>query len=123
MYDVYVRAFPDNGRQVTVSTNGGSFPVWSPTENKLFYRTDDQVIMMVTYSVTGGTFVVSKPQIWSSTRLFNTGLIQNYDISADGKRFVTLMSAQSQTERSAAPMMLMLNFFDEVRRRMAEPVK
>jgi eukaryotic-like serine/threonine-protein kinase len=46
VYEVYVRAFPDTGRQWAVSTGGGSFPVWSSTGNELFYRTEDQYLMV-----------------------------------------------------------------------------
>jgi serine/threonine-protein kinase len=122
VYDVYVRAFPDDGRQVPVSTSGGNFPVWSPTENRLFYRTDDQLIMAVTYSVVDGRFAVSKPQPWSTTRLFNNGLIQNYDVASDGKRFAVLMPDQGAKEQANAGLMLFVNFYDEVRRRLGEAV-
>ena len=36
--EVYVRSFPDTGRQWPVSTNGGQDPVWSRTSRELFYR-------------------------------------------------------------------------------------
>ena len=47
-YEVYVRAFPDNGTQVQISNTGGVLPVWSPNGRELFYRTEDQRIMVVT---------------------------------------------------------------------------
>ena len=46
VYEVYVRAFPDIGRQWAISTGGGTFPVWSRTANELFYRTEDQFLMV-----------------------------------------------------------------------------
>ena len=45
-YEVYVRAFPDNETRVQVSTAGGWLPIWSPNGHELFYRTEDQRIMV-----------------------------------------------------------------------------
>ncbi|HZM95315.1 MAG TPA: protein kinase [Vicinamibacterales bacterium] len=119
IYEVYVRAFPDTGRQWAVSTGGGSFPVWSSTGNELFYRTEDQYLMVTHYSADGDSFVADKPRVWTNTRIFNTGLIQNFALAPDGKHFAVLMSADGPqpgtTQRNA---MLVLNFFDEVRRRV-----
>jgi len=122
VYEVYVRAFPDIGRQWAISTGGGSFPVWSRTANELFYRTEDQFLMVTSYSVVGDAFVAAKPRLWSNTRLFNTGLVQNFALAPDGKRFAVLMSAENpEPGVTQGPAMLMLNFFDEVRRRVASP--
>ena len=117
VYEVYVRAFPDDGRQWPISTGGGTYPVWSCTGKELFYRTEDQLLMVVGYTQAGSSFVADKPRPWSKTRLFDTGLTQNFDLAPDGQRFAVLMPA----EPGAAQLqtMLILNFFDEVRRRVA----
>ena len=122
VYEVYVRAFPDIGRQWAISTGGGSFPVWSRTANELFYRTEDQFLMVTNYSVAGEAFVPAKPRRWSTTRLFDTGLVQNFALTPDGKQFAVLMSAESsQPAATQGSAMLVLNFFDEVRRIVASP--
>ena len=48
-YEVYVRAFPDNGRTSQVSSGGGVAAVWSRDGRHLFYRTTEQRIMVVDY--------------------------------------------------------------------------
>jgi eukaryotic-like serine/threonine-protein kinase len=68
-WEVYVRAFPDNGTKVRISSNGGSLPTWSPNGRELLYRTLDQQIMVTTCSVAGGSFVAGAPQPWSTDRL------------------------------------------------------
>jgi serine/threonine-protein kinase len=119
-YEVYVRAFPDDGRQWPISTGGGSFPTWSRTGNELFYRTEDQFLMVAGYTLAGGSFVAGKPRLWSKTRLFDTGLTQNFDLAPDGQRFAVVMPADGQESGATQlQMMLVLNFFDEVRRRVA----
>jgi serine/threonine-protein kinase len=119
-YEVYVRAFPDDGRQWPISAGGGSLPVWSRTGRELFYETEDQVLMATAYTVNGDSFAAGKPRIWSETRLFDTGLTQNFDIASDGQRFAVLMAAEGPEPRATERQAIFLpNFFDEVRRRVA----
>jgi serine/threonine-protein kinase len=119
VYEIYVRAFPDDGSQVPVSSGGGNFPVWSRTANELFYRTEDQLLMAASYTVVNGAFVAARPRVWSQRRLFNSGLAQNFDIAPDGRRFAVQVSAEEPDSQEAHPVMLQVNFFDEVRRRVA----
>ena len=62
--------------------------------------------------------MAGKPRLWSDTRLFHMGLTQNFDLAPDGKRFAVLMSAEGPELRETQHM-LVLNFFEEVRRRVA----
>ncbi len=119
-YEVYVRAFPDNGAKVQISNAGGTLPVWSRNGHELFYRTDDNRIMVTNYTVKGESFVPEKPRVWSPKQLANLGLTPNYDLAPDGKRFVALMPAESAQPREVQNhVTLVVNFFDEVRRRVA----
>jgi serine/threonine-protein kinase len=119
-YEVYVRAFPDKGTKVQISNAGGTMPIWSRNGHELFYRTEDQRIMVVNYTVKGESFVAEKPQVWSGKQLANLGLAMNFDLAPDGKRFVVVMSAESpQPQETQNHVTLVVNFFAEVRRRMA----
>jgi serine/threonine-protein kinase len=118
-YEVYVRAFPDQSPQVQVSNAGGTMPYWSGNGRELFYRTEDQRIMVAEYSVKGEAFIADKPRVWFGKRLSNVGLAINLDLAADG-RFIVLMPAHSAESRGRRThMTLVMNFFDEVRRRLA----
>ena len=122
VYEVYVRAFPDNGTKKMISTSGGHMPMWSRNGKDLFYRTDDQRIMVASYTVTGDSFVPDKPRMWSDKRLANTGVSLNLDLAPDGKHFAVLMPADNPEPRETrGHVTLMLNFFDELRR--LAPVK
>jgi hypothetical protein len=92
-------------------------PVWSRSGHELFYRTDDDRIMVTTYAVKGDIFVAEKPRVWSEKRLANTGLAPNFDLAPDGNRFVVLM-APERAEPTEGPghVTLMMNLFDELRR-------
>jgi hypothetical protein len=119
-YELYVRAFPDNGAKVQVSNAGGIIPRWSRNGHELFYRTEDQRIMVVNYTVKGDSFVADKPRVWFGKQLANLGVGVNVDLAPDGKRFVVLMPAESPEPREMqSHVMLVVNFFDEVRRRVA----
>jgi serine/threonine-protein kinase len=123
-YEVYVRSFPGSavgaGTNVQISNAGGVMPVWSPNEHELFYRAEDQRIMVANYTVKGELFLVDKPRVWSGRQLANTGMAMNFDLAPDGKRFVVLMPAEGPVPReNQNHVTVVVNFFDEVRRRVA----
>ena len=120
IYEVYVRAFPDNGTKVQISNTSGVMPVWSRNAHELFYRTEDQRIMVANYAVKGESFVADKPRVWFGKQLANVGQIGNFDLAPDGKRFVVLMPAESPEPRETQNhVTLVWNFFGEIRRRVA----
>jgi serine/threonine-protein kinase len=117
-WEVYVRAFPDNGTKVRVSTSGGNLPKFSPNGRELLYRTWDQRVMVTTYKDTGGSFVAGMPQAWSSRELGDTGVLPNFDVSANGKRIAVLTPViHSEDRQSLNHVTFLLNFSGEVRRR------
>ena len=118
-WEVYVRAFRDNGTKVRVSSGGGRIARWSPNGRELFYRTDDQRIMMATYTTNGGSFAVSSVRQWSPVRLADTGVLSNFDLSPDGERILALIPALGpEEEQTGNHVTFVFNFFDEVHRRV-----
>ena len=76
--------------------------------------------MVANYTVKGESFVADKPGVWSGKQLANIGLSPNFDLAPDGKRFVVLTPAESPEPRETqSHVSLVVNFFDEVRRRVA----
>jgi serine/threonine protein kinase/Tol biopolymer transport system component len=117
--EVYVSAYPDRGGKWQVSSNGGVVPEWSHNGRELFFRTEDNRIMVAGYTVKGDTFVTDKPHVWSEKQLAGVGLSRNYDVAPDGKRVVALMTAETQDAKAAQNhVIFLLNFADEVRRRV-----
>lgn len=112
-------AFPNREAKWQISNSGGAFPVWSPDGHELFYRSPDNRIMVVTYSIRGTDFLCDKPRIWSDRRLFNLEIAPTFDLAPDGKPFAVLMRPGGDQPRPAQNhVTLMLNFLDEVRRRV-----
>ena len=116
---VYVRAFPDKGGKWTVSNSGGLYPAWSRTAHELIFRTDDNQVMAATYTVQGDSFVADKPRVWSERRLADLGLNVNFDLAQGGKRIAALMPASTpETPQAPSHVVFLLNFFDELRRKV-----
>jgi hypothetical protein len=85
----------------------------------LFYGTDDQRLMVTSYTVRGGTFVPGRPRQWTHVRLADTGVLPNYDLARDGRHIVALIPASQSTELETANQATMvLHFVDELRRRV-----
>jgi hypothetical protein len=72
--------------------------------------------MVSSYTASGDTFVPSRPRLWSDRRLLRSPT-QNYDLSPDGKRFAVVLASDGTTE-TFTQLTVLLNFFDELRRRL-----
>ena len=120
-WDVYVRPFPDaGGGDVRISDSGGRIPYWMPNGRELLYRTDDHRLMVVSYSVKGGSFVAESPRPWTARTFGDTGVLSNFDIDPIGGRVLALMpAAGAGRQQSPNHVTIRLNAADEVRRRLA----
>jgi serine/threonine-protein kinase len=118
--DVFVRSFPGPGRW-RVSANAGKFPVWSRTTRELFFLGGDDRIMVASYSVAGDVFAPGPVRVWSPTPVRRTGTRQNFDITPDAKRVVMFPRSAVTQEQGSVHATFLLNFFDEVRRRIPTP--
>lgn len=119
---IFVQAYPGPGGKHQVSIDGGNEPAWNPDPMhqplELFYRNGDD--MMAVDITTRPAFVQDKPR-----RLFQGGsafqVVQpnyvraNYDVSADGQRFLMLQEVQ-QKEAPIAEIHVVLNWAEELKR-------
>ena len=118
---VYVEAFPQKGGKRQISANGGSYPAWSRNGHDLFFwqygvEPNDQ-LMVVPYKARGDSFLSDKPRIWSEKGLVRFGTTRSYDPAPDGNHIVTLTPADTP-EGPQDHVIFLLNFFDELRRRV-----
>ena len=116
--EVFVRPFPGPGGKWKISTAGGKFPAFSRGSHELFFLGGDDRIMVVSYSTTGDSFTAGRPRVWSPLQIRRNGVIQSFDISADGKRAVIFPRPVAQEGSGNLHATFLLNFFDEVRRRI-----
>ena len=116
---MYVRPFPGPGGKWQVSTEGGRFPVWSRARPELFYRSENQrimVIMVVPYTVDGDSFRPDRPRLWSESRFAARPDVRTFDLHPDGQRFAAVSGPQRQVDLEQNKVVFILNFFDYLRR-------
>jgi serine/threonine-protein kinase len=119
--EVYVRPFPGGtptgSGQWQISSGGGQFPVWSRDGRELLYYAQGGRVMVASYSVRGDTFYPEKPQPWSNQLIPSFGM-PNFDVSLDGKRLVVPLPQSTEDAKGSVHVTFLLNYFDELRRRM-----
>jgi serine/threonine-protein kinase len=116
--EVYVRPFPSMGGKWTVSTGGGSQPVWSRRGDELFYRGEGS--MMAVRIVSEPSFSASTPRklfddqfVGGGIRVLASEVLTRYDVAPDG-RF--LMVKQSASAPTVAQIVVVQNWFEELKR-------
>jgi serine/threonine-protein kinase len=119
-WESYVRKFPDDGTKSRISSSGGHIPAWLPNGRELLYENEDHRLFVVSYVVEGGSFTAGTPRPWGRAVLGDTGVLSNLDVSRDGASVIALMpGVPSADEQTPNHVTLLLNFFDELRRRVS----
>ena len=110
--EIYVQPFPGPGAKWRVSTKGGRMPRWGPDGRELFYLATDQKLMKVDMKM-APEVEIGEPQSLFLTRIKIAGPVGQYDVSADGQRFLVNTLVE---EEGATPITLVLNWFEELKR-------
>jgi Tol biopolymer transport system component/tRNA A-37 threonylcarbamoyl transferase component Bud32 len=112
--EIFVRPYPvpasGGGGKWQVSNNGGTWPIWKGRE--ILYRSGDQV-MAVAYVATGDSFSHEKPRVVVTT----PGAAPGFDVAPDGRLLLATPTVAEGT-KTEHTLMFVLNFFDELRRRV-----
>lgn len=108
---------PVRGGKWQISTDGGMEPLWNRNGRELFYRSGSR--MMAVQVTTQPGFSAGKPVMlfdreYAATEFPATGIA--YDVSADGQRF--LMVKESDASSAQTQINVVLNWFEELRRRV-----
>jgi len=112
--EVYVRPYPGPGGKWQISTNGGHEPVWNPEGGELFYRSGSR--MMAVPIDTESGFTAGTPLMLFEGPYLPTGFsYPNYDVTADGQRFLMLAPVASQSD-GATQINVVLNWTEELKR-------
>jgi Tol biopolymer transport system component/predicted Ser/Thr protein kinase len=86
--EVYLKSFPDTGGRTSISTQGGSEPVWARSGREIFYRQGDKLMVV---DLSDGPDRPAPPQVLLEGRFRKTEWAAdaaNYDVDLDGSRFV-----------------------------------
>jgi len=96
--EIYVQAFPSRSGRRKVSMSGGSDPRWRRNGKELFYVGADGKMMAVPVTL-GEECSFGAPVALFDARISNPNREgTNYDVSADGQRFVLLMTQESPSQ-------------------------
>ena len=120
--EVYVRPFPDvQSSKWQVSTNGGTYPAWSPDGQELFYRTLDGSSLMGVMVEAEPSFNVGVPEVRvTGAYVYAAGQGRNWDMSPDGTRFLVLKSVGHRSTEDSASLQItvVLNWTQELLERV-----
>jgi serine/threonine-protein kinase len=104
--EVYVRTIDARGSEISVSAGGGSEPSWSVDGRELFYRSPTHLMAAQ----------IARPQLGVPRRdtLFRDRYARapstaNYDVFADGQRFVMVPAAERSQESRPITMRVNLD--------------
>ena len=115
--EIVVRPFPGPGGRWQVSTAGGLLPTWSRSRNDLFFQALDGLLMVAAYDAPKETFRSEKPRPWSPGRVsLRGGGFRNFDLHPDGRRVAVLEPVDASFDQRTDHVVLVQNFFDELRR-------
>jgi Tol biopolymer transport system component len=107
-FEVYVTRFDHPGEKWRVSTDGGNSPRWRGDGRELFYVSADYKVMAVQINP-GEKFDAGAPAL-----LFKADpLSQDYDVTADGQRFLFVASAPGT---QIIPFAVVLNWKADLKR-------
>jgi Tol biopolymer transport system component len=113
--EVYVAAYPGPAGRWRISTEGGFNPQWSRDGRELVYSSGAKV-MAVTIE-TRPQFTAGVPRLLFERQ----DLLGNVDVASTGQRFVGIR--RPSREEGPASLTVVLNWFDDLRRRMAAEKK
>jgi serine/threonine-protein kinase len=128
-FEVYVSPYPkiDNGRW-TISTAGGSRPVWSRNGRELFYLNANNMLTVVPVQADADGFLPGSPkQLLNAAYYPGSGFrglnLRSYDVGRDGRFLMIKENAASGPDRpttnpSSASLVVVVNWGEELRARM-----
>jgi eukaryotic-like serine/threonine-protein kinase len=127
--EVYVQPYPGPGEKIRISTAVGYEPIWIRNGREIVYRSsirENERLVRVFYSVairSLSPFQFDPPRPLFKTNpgdYDSTSPIRGWDATADGQRFL-MMKPQPSTDKAVTEMHVVLNWTDELKRRV--PVK
>ena len=110
-YQIYVRSFPNKEGKWQISTDVADEPRWSPDGKMLYYRKNSQIMAVPVSTAT--TFSAGVPTVlFNGFPAINVDSGISYDITADGKYFITTQPVRGTSYKNIA---VVLHWIDEIR--------
>jgi len=106
--EVYVTRADHPDEKWRVSTGGGRNPVWRHDGKEIFYLAPDRSLMAATVKA-GEPFESGAP-----VSLFRNDTIHEFDVSADGQRFIA-SAGSAAAQAQSAPFSVVVNWTSELK--------
>jgi len=113
--EVYAMPVSGEGQRVTVSTDGGTGPVWSRDGRELFYRAGDD-LMSVDIRAKNPLVLGARRKLLDVSA-FEPAYFRDFDVSADGQKFLFI---RAEPDTRPTRINLMLNWLSELEKRVAK---
>ena len=114
-FEISVRPFPNvDGGRWTISTSGGTHPLWARRGTELFYLDGTGAMTRVPIQ-TAPTFSAGTPTTLFDTRYVTRGTGRAYDVSPDGQRFLMIKAAGGE---QAPSMVVVVNWLEELKAKL-----
>jgi serine/threonine-protein kinase len=117
--EIWVRPYPGPGAPLRVSFDGGAEPVWARDSGELYFLERESAIAA---RIMGATVLAAEPELRLTTPrtiVANTDTFGQtngfYDVAPDGRFLVLQRAADGGQGRAPSPV-LVLNWFDELKR-------
>jgi serine/threonine-protein kinase len=121
--EVYVRPFPDvNTGRWQISTGGGNNPLWNPNGRELLYFRSPGTLLAVRVEA-GASFQAEAPQVVLQGPYVAPIGARHYSVSRDGRRFLMIKNAATQGNAPPPQINVILNWFEELKRRVPTGTK
>jgi eukaryotic-like serine/threonine-protein kinase len=117
---VYVRAFPDvRSGPWQISTAGGTRPAWGRNGRELFFLDGSGALTAVPVQTSGPTFIGGTPAKLFDTKYLEPNPARHYDVAPDSRRFLMIKDDVNSSANATAPsMVVVLNYFEELKRKV-----
>jgi hypothetical protein len=113
--EIYVRPYPI-GAPTPVTSNGGTFPVWTKNGRELVYLDGQGRITAVAVNTTATSVEVGPPTTLFTTA-YRSGGWRPYDVSSDGTRFLVVKEGAPGPDGAAVPTIkLVEHWFEDLKR-------
>lgn len=112
-WQVYVRPFLAPGGRWLVSTGAAGAPLWASDQEVVYVDTETQGLVAATLEFGATVRVVERTRLFDFASYSHSQSTPQYDVSRDGQSFLVLRGPSAQP-------IVVLNWFEEIERRMAE---
>jgi len=124
--EIYVRPFPEGGRRVQISNNGGVEPMWGADASELFYRERlgaTTKMIAVELETEPELDVVGRTELFSGDYWFMNNFARTvYDYDRANDRFLMVdinpASGDEDEDENSRKINVILNWFEELKQRV-----